>query len=127
MDEYLVVITQGREDGGRAANLGAKLAITMQAMNYNVSIFLTLAGTRWAFVGTAEDVQFPDEPPAEEYFKAFTDNGGSLLICSPCLNAYCFIPTMDKSDFKQSLRDGARYVGLATVAEKLILGEATIF
>ncbi len=125
--DYLIVITQGREDGGNSANLAMKLAVSLQLLQRNVSVFLTLGGTRWAFEGTAKDIQFPDQPPLEEFIQDFLDMGGDLMICSPCIDAYCFIPNMEKEKFDEKLREGARYVGLAAVAEKLIKGQASFF
>jgi predicted peroxiredoxin len=121
------MITRGREDGGQAALLGVKLALALQAMGTQASIFLTLAGTRWAFQGTGEDVQLPDEPNLEHYLNDYLEQEGNLLVCSPCLDAYCVLPTMDSHAFKESLRQGARYAGLSSVAEIMIKGQVTVF
>jgi len=127
MTDYLIIITRGREDGGHAATLGAELAVTLQAMNSKAAIFLTLSGTRWAYEGTGSDVQVPGHLCLEEYFQAFLKEGGELLVCSPCVAAYCHLPALGDEELKRGLRPTARYVGLATVAERLMQGRATVF
>ncbi len=127
MQPHLIIITRGREDGGQAALLGAKLALALQAMGTNVSIFLTLSGTRWAFEGTGEDVQIADEPSLAVYLSTYLEQDGPMLVCSPCLDAYCFLPTMDSDAFRKSLRKGAHYAGLSSVAEIMIKGQVTVF
>ncbi len=127
MKQHLVMITRGREDGGHAATQGAELAVTLQSMNYHVSMFLTLSGTRWAYDGTGEDVNVPGHLCLEEYFKTFVDYGGELLVCSPCVAAYCHLPSLSDEDLLKGLRKSAEYVGLATVAGRLTQGNATIF
>lgn len=127
MSEYLIMITRGREDGGHAATLGAELAVTLQAMNSKAAIFLTLSGTRWAYEGAGDDVTVPGHLCLEEYFRAFLKEGGELLVCSPCIAAYCHLPALDTAELNRGLRENARYVGLATIAERLMLGNATVF
>ncbi|MCB9644400.1 MAG: DsrE family protein [Myxococcales bacterium] len=127
MEPHLIIITRGREDGGQAALLGIKLALALQAMGTPTSIFLTLAGTRWAFEGTGEDVQLPDEPNLATYVSTYLEQEGPMLVCSPCLDAYCFLPTMDSDSFRKSLRKGAIYAGLSSVAEIMIKGQVTVF
>ncbi len=125
--EYLIIITTGREDGGRAATLGMEMAVTMQAMNNHVSIFLTLSGTYWAYRNATEGIQFPGHLPLEEYRSQFLSAGGELLLCSPCVAAYCHLPQDAPEPLKEQLLPEARYVGLATIAEKIMVCDASVF
>lgn len=126
-EEHVVVITQGREDGGNAATFGFKYAVSIQMMNHPVSVFLTLGATRWSFRDTARDIRVPGEPCLEEYIQTFLQGGGDLMICSPCIAAYCYIPGIEIEEYEKTLRKNSRYVGLATVAEKLMHGSAMVF
>lgn len=125
--EYLIIITKGREDGGKAATLGMEMAVTMQAMNYHVSIFLTLGGTYWAYRESTEGIQVPGHLPLSEYRDAFLAAGGDLMLCAPCVAAYCHLPESSPKELKQQLLPQARYVGLATVAEKLMYCDGFVF
>jgi predicted peroxiredoxin len=124
---HLIIITRGREDGGMAATQGLELAVTLQAMNYQVSIFLTLGGTRWAYQETGVDIKVPGHLCLEEYFTSFAEQDGELLVCSPCVAAYCHLPSIPSEDLNLGIRDGAEYVGMATVAERLCRINATVF
>ena len=126
-EEYLIIITAGREDGGSAAITGASLAVNMQAMNRKVSMFLTMGGTRWAFDKTGEDVRLPGHLTLEHYLDSFLENGGEMLVCAPCVGAYCYLPTLDEEEIKRSLRKEAQYAGLTVVAEKLSRCHAMTF
>jgi predicted peroxiredoxin len=123
----LIIITKGREDGGHAMTLGIKLAVSFQAIGTPVSIFLTLGGTRWAFRGTASSVFENNDMALEQYFEQYAELGGELMVCSPCLTAYCAIPDQDEEEQQRSMRKNANYVGLATVAERLMTESASVF
>ena len=127
MAKHLIMITRGREDGGHAATLGAELAVSLQMMRHEVAIFLTLGGTRWAYQGLAKDVHVPGHLCLEEYFDSFAAEGGQLLVCAPCVKAYCHLPTLSDEEQKRGLRPEAEYVGLATVAGWIRQGNATVF
>ena len=127
MKKHLIIITKGREDGGKAATNGAELAVTFQAMNHEVSVFLTLGGTHWAYKETGMDVHVPGHMCLEDYFSAFTSNGGELMVCAPCVASYCHLPMLTDEELSRGLREGAQYVGLATVANRLISCNATVF
>lgn len=107
--------------------LAFKLAVTMQAMQQKTSVFLTLAATRWGFQGTAKDLILPGEPSLEEFIDSFIESDGELLICSPCIEAYCYLPGLEEEFYQEKIRPNSRYVGLATIAEKMFDGEATVF
>lgn len=126
-DAYLLMFTKGREDGGASITEGIQLAVALQAVGRKVSIFLTLGGTRWAYKGTAVDLVENNKISIEEYFQQFEELGGELLVCTPCLKAYCSIPALDEESHKRSLRANARYVGLAKVSELLFQMDATVF
>jgi predicted peroxiredoxin len=96
-------------------------------MDYSVAVFLTLAGTHWAYRETGNDVRVPGHLCLEEYFASFVAAGGELLVCSPCIAAYCHLPAVGEADLRRGLRENATYVGLATVAERMMRGNATVF
>ena len=127
LKDHLIILTKGKEDGGKSAVLGLKLAVTLQSMNRNISIFLTLGATIWSLSKSGENIQLPDELTLEEYFEFFLENGGELLVCAPCIEAYCCIPPPAENGEELQRKRKAKYVGLATVAEKLINGHATLF
>ena len=127
LKEHLIILTKGKEDGGKSAVLGLKLAVTLQTMNRDVSLFLTLGATIWSLMNSAENIQLPNELTLEEYFEFFLESGGQLLVCAPCIEAYCCIPPHIEGGEEKQKRRKAKYVGLATVADKLISGHATLF
>ena len=125
--QHLIVITHGGEDGGQSAILASKLAISLQAMGVGVHIFLTLSGTRWAMEGSGHGFRLEGEPSLEDYIQTFLSAGGEFMVCAPCVSAYCSLPSLDSSTFEGAMRQRSRYAGLASVAERMMHMEATVF
>lgn len=122
----LVIITKGTEDGGSTATFGAKLALSFLSMGVETSIFLTLAGTHWAIQGSGLKICLPGELSLEEYFEGFEELGGTILVCSPCVEAYCSISFSERDLNKSPMRKCAHYAGMASVAERMLVGNATV-
>lgn len=56
--EHVIILTQGREDGGHAAMLAFKLAVTMQAMQQKNLCFFDPRGNALGISGDRERPHF---------------------------------------------------------------------
>src|SRR5579859_4867452 len=114
----LVVLTSGREDGGRKAAIGFGVALAALATGTEVHVFLSLES---AVLGTptgAHGVRprgFTES--LEAYIQHFLELGGKLEVCSSCFEEYCREMPRDESG-RPAIRPGTAIHSLGVVAER---------
>lgn len=110
--KMLIMVTTGREDGGKRATLAFSAACCAAAMGARTSVFLIGEGAVWGYVGEALGVQHPGFPPLEDLLADFIEVGGEALICSAC-DQVCATPQADGRLLLR--RAGFRPAGMASV------------
>jgi predicted peroxiredoxin len=124
--EYLfVLLTSGREDGGKRATLAFSMACTALAMEAEAALFLIGDGADWAYEGRAEDVHVRGFPPLEELMNQYVELGGRLMLCSAC-DAVCSLP-VDERGMPLRRREGVHLSGIASSLELMQRGKAVTF
>ncbi len=113
--EKLVVIgTHGGEDPERAS-LPFVVANAALAMDVEATVILQSTAVTLAAPGCYEHVFAPGLPPLKDLLDAFLEQGGSLLVCTPCLD--------ERKIDKASLLKGASPVKAGRVVVEIL--EAT--
>ncbi len=116
--DILIIITSGKEDGGRKATIAFCLAISSILSGIKTSIFLTGNGTYWCDKKQSGTVKIEGFEPLADYIDNFLENDGKLMVCTPCLAFYCGIDGGIK-EYKErgTLYSKAEFVGFTTVAD----------
>lgn len=117
-ESYAVILTTGREDGGKRATLALAAACTAQAMDLDTIVFLIGDGAHWAYDGSAEQVHAPGFPALADLIDAFVEAGGQLLLCSAC-DAICAPSGTRRRD--------VRVRGLTSMLSHAVGGRAVTF
>ncbi len=55
------------------------------ASNRETLVFLSTEGVRLAVAGYADDIKEEGFSPLKDLIKSFTDAGGKIFVCSPCV------------------------------------------
>ena len=86
----MIVLTSGREDGGRRAALAFGAALAALAEGNEVHLFLSLQAAVFGTPTGARGV-YPQgfSESLESYVAHFTELGGRLEVCSSCYEEYC--------------------------------------
>lgn len=82
--KMLIIVTTGREDGGKRATLAFSAGCCSAAMGMRTRIFLVGDGADWGFERDGGRVQHAGFPPLDELMESFIEAGGEALICSAC-------------------------------------------
>lgn len=121
--DVMVVLKTGKSDRGASATLAFGWACTALALGKSVTLFLTMDGTIWSLSGGAKGVKVEGFDPLEDYIDQFFALGGKMLICAPCTEYYCSIPTTVKEgDFYEE----AELAGLSTVVSMIKEGTSVV-
>ena len=117
--DILIIISTGKEDGGRKASLGFALATSSVFSGIKTSLFLTGSGSTWGVVKHAKTSHIEGFESIDQYINDFISNDGKLLMCSPCLKFYCGIEEHKLDDIKNNkeVYSSMEYVGFATIAD----------
>jgi len=83
----LVIIATHAEENPDKATLPFVLASAAQAMDVEVTVVLQGTGVYLALQGYPDHVHAAGFPPLTELQEAFFEAGGSLMVCSPCMQA----------------------------------------
>jgi len=108
-NKMLIVLTTGPEDRGNRATLAFSMGVAALISNVETAIYLTMSGTFWSRWKASETVHIEGFEPLKIYIKQFLENGGNLLVCSPCASFYCSIAE------DSALIDGAQLCGLTHI------------
>lgn len=82
--KVLIIVTTGKEDGGKRATLAFSAACCSAAMGSRTGVFLVGEGVHWGYQGGSLGVSQLGFPPLEELMSSFVEIGGEGLICSAC-------------------------------------------
>ncbi|MDY6933243.1 MAG: DsrE family protein [Spirochaetota bacterium] len=123
VNKNLIIITTGKEDRGGRAIVGFCMAASSIALGIDTTVFLTLNGTIWGMNGQAENVKIDGFEPLTVYMDQFLENGGKILVCSPCVEFFCNLKIKSKTK-EDSLIKGAEFAGFPTVTS--IMAESSV-
>ncbi len=116
--ETLVIIaTHGPEDPERAS-LPFVVANAALAMDVEVVVILQGTGVTLAKKGCYEHVFAAGLPPLKELVDSFIEQGGTLLVCSPCLS--------ERKITRDMLVETAQPVKAARVVTEVLEAKATL-
>lgn len=121
--KHVIVLTSGTEDGGARATLAMALAVSLQAMGCDVSVYMNFQAAIWALKGATRSIQIPGFDALETYLKLFEDGGGTLYACASCFE---HMPLWEQREDLRgeatqhpALRDGVIPAGVTTLASLL--------
>ena len=116
--EKLVIFgTHGPEDPERAS-LPFVIGNAALAMDVKVTVMLQGSGVITAKKGCYEHVFAAGLPPLKELMDAFIEQGGTLLVCTPCIQERKITPDM--------LLDTAKPVKAARAVMEILESDATM-
>jgi predicted peroxiredoxin len=115
--KFCVSLTRALEDTDRAT-VAFVVANAALGCGQETIVFLSIEGVRLAVTGAADGVHEPGFAPLAQLIDSFVDNGGTILVCSPCFNKRG-LPA-------EQLRSGTKIVGGASLVEFLAAGAATV-
>lgn len=118
MAEKIVVIgTHGSDDPERAT-LPFVCGNAALAMGVEATAILQGTAAELALKGGSDHVFAPELPPLKDLIGSFLEQGGQLLICTPCIKARQITPEM--------LIDGAKPIAAARVIQECTEAKATL-
>ncbi|MFH1481298.1 MAG: DsrE family protein [Pseudomonadota bacterium] len=85
--EKLVIISTHAEESPDKATIPFVMGNAALVMDVEATIILQVTGVYLAMKGYADHVHAAGFPPLLELQKIYFENGGKLLVCSPCLQA----------------------------------------
>ena len=117
-DKFCVSITHCRQDGDKAT-VGFVVANAAIGSEKDTLVFLATDGV-WAAVKGEQEKVVEGEPfaPLKELYDKFVENGGKVLVCSPCLKK--------RGISEDMLAKGAEAAGGAALVEWLSDGSPCI-
>lgn len=81
--KMVVILTNGFDD--ERASAAWSVANGGVGMGFEVTMFLVSSGVDWARKGAAEKARpNPLDPTIRDMMQNVIDNGGDILVCSPC-------------------------------------------
>ncbi len=117
-EKIVMIGTHGAEDPVRAT-LPFVVANGALAMDVKAVVILQgLSGVQIAMKGANEHVFAAGFPPLKELMDSFLDQGGELLICTPCVKAQQIAPEM--------LVQGAKLIAAARVVQECLEAKAVL-
>lgn len=116
-DRFCVSLTRAAEDVDRAT-VAFVVANAALGCGQETVVFLSTEGVRLAVKDYSAPLHEEGFLPLTQLIRTFTENGGKILVCSPCFNKRG-LPA-------DQLIDGASIVGGAVLVEFLSQGAASI-
>jgi len=118
-NKMLIILTTGPEDRGNRATLAFSMGVSALISSVETTIYLTMSGTFWSRWKASDTVHIEGFDPLNKYISLFLENGGNLLVCSPCNSFYCSIAE------NTALIEGAQLCGLTHIVN-VALNSTTI-
>lgn len=117
-EKIVVIATHGAEEPMRITLpfVAANAALVMDVKAF--VILQGLSAVRVALKGANEHITAAGLPPLKELMDSFFEQGGELLICSPCINEQKITPEM--------LVEGAKPIAAARVVQECLEAKATL-
>lgn len=117
-DRKLVVLaTHGGEDPERAT-IPFVMANAALASETDVTVILQMTGVMIAVKGYVNHVRAEAFPQLQDLLKTFTELGGKLMVCAPCLKS--------RGIAEDELIEGAKIIAAATVVAETTGADATL-
>ena len=85
--DKLVIIATYAEESPDKATIPFVMGSAALAMDVEVTIILQVTGVYLALKGYVDHVHASGFPPLTELQAAFFEEGGTLFVCSPCIQA----------------------------------------
>ena len=85
--EKMVIIATYAEESPDKATIPFVMGNAALAMDVDVTIILQVTGVYLAMNGYADHVHAAGFPPLRELQEIFFEQGGKLMVCSPCIQA----------------------------------------
>ena len=85
--EKMVIIATHAEESPDKATIPFVMGNAALAMDVDVTIILQVTGVYLAMKGYADHVHAAGFPPLGELQETFFEQGGKLMVCSPCIQA----------------------------------------
>jgi uncharacterized protein involved in oxidation of intracellular sulfur len=117
MDKILVIATHGAEDPERAT-LPFVVANAAQAMDTKAVVILQGYAVTLAVPGIYEHVFAAGLPSLKELVDGFLQQGGDLLVCTPCLK--------ERKIPAEHLIAGSKPIAAARVVQEALEAQATL-
>jgi len=114
---FCVALTHAKDNTDRAT-VGFVVANAAVGCEQETIVFLSVEGVRLAVQGYADDIHEEGFAPLKDLMTSFVEDGGTILVCSPCFNKR-------KLD-ENNLVAGAKIVGGAKLVEFLSDGSPCI-
>jgi len=117
-NEKLVIISTIGEDSPEKATLPFVLATAAQSMDTEVVVILQSSAVVIAKEGEAEKINAKGFMPLKKLLDTFLELGGSLMLCSPCLN--------ERNITANDLIDGSKVVAAGSVATEILSAKSVV-
>lgn len=117
MGKFCVSLTNAKNDTDRAT-VAFVIANAAVGSDQDTMVFLSNEGTRLSIEGYADDVHEEGFAPLKELMTNFTEAGGQIMVCSPCVKK--------RGLDEDNLVKGATIVGGAKLVEFLASGAASV-
>jgi len=115
--KLVVVVTRGFDD--ERASVAWSVANGGIASGMEVHMFLVSAGVDWVRKGAAAVARpNPLDPPMQEMIERVIENGGRIMVCSPCAKVRGY-----EAD---SLMEGVELAGSVSMHALILEGAATL-
>jgi predicted peroxiredoxin len=125
LNNYVVVLSSGAEDGGKRATLAFSAACTAQAMELDTQLFLVGDGSHWAYQGSCEGINQKGFPALVNLVENFVELKGKIFVCSAC-DTVCSLPQdIHGKPLVRELFIQPR--GLASIMEHMVGGSSITF
>ena len=113
----VIISTKAFEDPERAT-IPFVMANAALASDTGVALILQTTGVVVAVKGMAKHIRAEAFPPLEDLLKSFTELGGRLLVCSPCLKS--------RGITEDELIEGAKIIAAGTVVAETTSADSTL-
>jgi uncharacterized protein involved in oxidation of intracellular sulfur len=115
--KLVVIVTHAFEDPERAT-IPFVMANAALASETDVTVILQTTGVMLAVKDRAKHVRAESFPALHELVKIFSESGGKLMACAPCLKS--------RGITEEELIEGTRIVAAATVVAETTSADATL-
>jgi predicted peroxiredoxin len=116
-EKMVIIATHGADDPERAT-LPFVVGNGALVMDVKVVIALQGSGVTLAMKGTNEHVFAAGLPPLKDLMDSFVQQGGELLVCTPCIKERRIGPEL--------LVEGARPIAAARLVQECLEANATL-
>ncbi|HDP76093.1 MAG TPA: sulfur reduction protein DsrE [Bacteroidales bacterium] len=119
MKEKLVILVTHGPDDQEKVTLPFVMATAAQTMDVDVTVILQAAGVLIAKKGGCiENVKAPGLMPLKELMDTFLENGGKLLLCTPCVK--------ERGIAENELIEGSQLIAAGTVISESLTANAVL-